>query len=108
MEQQKCAQCSAPMILINKRDGTDAYICEYCGYTIDILPKTASDKIFSFVNRAINALKDDVPSEPVSPKQEEYEKRMRELNERIQQSAYEKRMERVIKYAEKRAKRLER
>lgn len=61
MENQKCQQCSAPMVLINKRDGTNAYVCEYCGYVLDIRPKTASDKVFSFVNRAINALKDDSP-----------------------------------------------
>ena len=59
MEQQKCNQCSAPMTLITKRDGTNAYRCEYCGAVIDIIPKTTSDKVFSFINRAINAIRDE-------------------------------------------------
>lgn len=108
MENQKCQQCSAPMVLINKRDGTNAYVCEYCGYVLDIRPKTTSDKVFSFVNRAINALKDDSPIVS-SPKQEEYDRRMEAVNEKLQKSyerAYEKRMERCIKYAEKCAERL--
>ena len=108
MENQKCPQCAAPMVLINKRDGTNAYVCEYCRYVLDIRPKTTADKVFSFVNRAINALKDDEPAVQ-SPKQEEYDRRMAEINEKLQKSherAYEKRMERCLKYAEKRAERL--
>ena len=108
MDSQKCPQCAAQMILVNKRDGTDAYVCEYCGNIIDIRPKTASDRIFSFVNRAINALKDDTPAVS-SAKQEEYNRRMAEIDRKLQESherAYEKRMDSRLKYAEKRAKRL--
>ena len=56
MERQKCENCSAPMIMITKRDGSNAYRCEYCGYQVDLRPATVSDKVFSFATRIANMI----------------------------------------------------
>ena len=55
MDNQKCAQCGAPMKHIANRDGTDTFVCEYCGASQHVSPKSVSDKLFSFANRAVNA-----------------------------------------------------
>lgn len=108
MERQKCENCSAPMALIHNRDGTDSYKCEYCGALINIRPKTASDKIFTFVNRAINAMKDDGKPVVSPEKQAEFDQRIAAINEKKQQ-AYEKYMEKRLKayekYVDKRSRR---
>ena len=55
MENQKCPNCSANMILINNRDGTTSYKCEYCGNIISIQPESLTEKLFVMTKRAINA-----------------------------------------------------
>lgn len=60
MAVQKCPDCAANMILVNNRDGTTSYHCEYCGKTIDIHPETTADKLFTFAKRAVNAISDRV------------------------------------------------
>ena len=102
MNDQKCPNCAASMILVNNRDGTDSYKCEYCGHVINNRPKTAADRVFSFVKRAVNALKDDDdPLAGVSPeKRAELEERLRRANEK-RQAIYDKAKEKEIKAYEK-------
>lgn len=79
MADQKCPNCSANMILKNNRDGTTSYHCEYCGNIIDIQPKTTADKLFTFVNRAVNAI-----NERMDPtiKQQEFIDELKELRDK--------------------------
>ena len=103
MADQKCPNCSAPMLLINNRDGTTSDKCDYCGYEHKNLPKTTTDKVFTFMKRAVNALKDD-DSDPfpgVSPeKKAELEQRLAVINEK-RQAAYDRAMEKKMKAYEK-------
>lgn len=107
MENQKCPNCSAPMILINNRDGTTSYECKYCGYVLNNRPKTTSDKIFSFINRAVNALKDegDAFAGVSADKKAELEQRISAANEK-RQAAYDKYIEKKVKAYEKRMEKL--
>lgn len=107
MDNQKCSNCAAPMILVNNRDGTTSYKCEYCGYVFNNKPKTTTDKVFAFINRAVNALKeDDDPFAGVSQeKKAELEQRMSAINAK-RQAAYDKIMDRRMKAYEKRVDRL--
>ena len=100
MTNQKCQNCSAPMTLIQNRDGTDSYKCAYCGAVINIRPKTVSDKVFTFINRAANALKDDGTSAMSPEKKTAYDERLAAINEKRQQ-AYDKYMEKRLKSYEK-------
>ena len=102
MDRQKCENCSAPMVLKNNRDGTTSYECPYCGYVVNNRPKTASDRVFTFLNRAVNALKDgDDPLAGVSPeKRAELENRMAAANAK-RQAAYDKIMKKRVKAYEK-------
>lgn len=111
MQNQKCPNCSASMIVVTNEDGTNSYACEYCGNVIRIQPKSASDKIFAFVNRVINALDDNKRKSPISTeKQEEFDARLAAINEK-RQKAYEKyqnkRQQEYEKYQEKRLKKYE-
>lgn len=111
MEEQKCSQCGATMILVHNRDGSSSYKCEYCGHRIDIRPQTASDHISTFINRAINAVSEAKESlkenlgmneaVQIDPKkQQEYDERLAAINAK-HQKAYEKRMEQRLKYYDK-------
>lgn len=101
MDNQKCPNCAAPMILKNNRDGTTSYSCDYCGYVLNNRPKTAADKVFTFLNRAINTLKDDEPFAGASPeKKAELEARLKTVNEK-RQAIYDKAMEKKMKAYEK-------
>lgn len=100
MTNQKCQNCSAPMELIQNRDGTDSYKCSYCGAVIHIRAKTASDKVFAFINRAANALKDDGSSAMSPEKKAVYDEKLAAINEKRQQ-AYDKYMEKRLKSYEK-------
>lgn len=82
MENQKCASCGAPMSFINDKTGTYAYHCDYCGYQVNIRPESTSDKVFTFVNRAVNAFsRDDDPVEkaPQEEKKVSFGKRLSAL-----------------------------
>ena len=108
MDNQKCPNCAAPMILINNRDGTTSYRCNYCGYEYNNRPKNATERVFSFINRAVNALKDDEPFAGASPeKKAELDARLKIVNEKrqaIYDKAMEKKMKAYEKYVEKRIK----
>lgn len=71
MEKQQCPNCSAPLTLVNNRDGTTSYLCGYCGYKEDHKPESTADKIFSLVNRAINAYNDSKDPMAGIPSEEE-------------------------------------
>lgn len=102
MDNQKCPNCAAPMMLINNRDGTTSYKCEYCGYVFNNRPKTATDKVFSFINRAVNALKEDSdPLSGISPeKRAEFEQKYNTIKQK-EQELYEKAQEKRMKTYEK-------
>lgn len=108
MNVQKCPNCSANMLLVNNSDGTTSFKCEYCGTIINNRPKNISEKVMAFVNKAVNAVRDDDPFKNLSPeKREELQKRIDAANEK-QKAAYERYIEKKVKmyerYAEKRAK----
>lgn len=105
MENQKCPSCSAPMHLINNSDGTDSYVCDYCGSVINNRPKTTSDKVFSFINRAINALKDN-SEDKLTPEQKAIRDAVNERNALIHQQYLEKRMRQAQKSLEKQKRKL--
>lgn len=105
MENQKCPNCSAPMRLKNNADGTNSFVCEYCGSVINNLPKTTADKIFSFVNRAVNALKDPSPEE-LSPEQKAIQDAYKERQEIMYQRYLEKRLHQAQKLLDKEKRKL--
>lgn len=57
------------MIMITKRDGTNAYKCEYCGSQFDIRTQTTSERVFAFVNRVADAFDAPAPETKLTPKQ---------------------------------------
>lgn len=95
MERQQCPNCSAPMILITKRDGTSAFKCEYCGSQVDILTHKTSDRVFAFINRVADAFDAPAPETKITPKQkktlvekmDEIERAAKALDQRRRQLA---------------------
>ena len=101
MDRQQCPNCNAPMNLFSNRDGTDSYQCAYCGTVVNNRPKTVSDKVFAFINRAANALKEDEKplfSDPA--KQAAYDERLAAANKK-REEAREKYLEKRLKAYEK-------
>lgn len=107
MEHKKCPSCSAPMELNGARD---KYVCAYCGTVINIQFQRVQDKVFSLVNRAINALKEEESNEPDPSLTPEQQARLAELKRR-EKAAYEKQhqreMDRYLKYQEKQIRKME-
>lgn len=113
MEQTKCPNCSASMILVSNSDGTKSYKCQYCGGKFPIPAKTVSDKVFAFVNRVANAFsdnpdtdqpRDDFPGILDPAKKAEMQARFDELNRRRQQAVeryQEKRLKAYEKYVDR-------
>lgn len=104
MTDQKCPSCSEPMRVINNADGTDSFVCEYCGSVINNRPKTTSDKVFAFINRAINALKEDETK--LTPEQQAAREAVNERNALIHHQYLEKRMREAQKRLDKQKRKM--
>lgn len=82
MDQQKCPSCAAPMIVIDNRDGSYFYKCEYCGNRLDIRAQTVSSRIFALANRVADAL-----NEKPLPEQAKQKKSLSEKMDEIERAA---------------------
>ena len=101
MPAQKCPDCSANMILVNNRNGTTSFHCEYCGKIIDNRPASNADKVFSLVNRAINAYNEYKENSSGDPY---LDQRIADLRKRLEfasgkeRAKLEKKLERELQY----------
>jgi DNA-directed RNA polymerase subunit M/transcription elongation factor TFIIS len=81
MDKQQCPNCSAPMIVIDNRDGSYCYKCEYCGSRIDVKSQTVSSRVFALANRIVDSFSDKTIPEPTKTKvKKSLSERMDEIN----------------------------
>lgn len=107
MDVKRCDNCSAPMTLNGAKD---KYTCPYCGSVANIHPKTATEHVTSFINRAIAFFtEEDEPDQPLTPEQAAYQQKMKELQAKREKAAMlyqEKLLKKNIQREEKRIAKL--